>query len=184
MESRLTIAVTLAALVFFAGCFSPTTSSSTTTIIPDDPVAPKAPPKPEPPPVVQGPPADAKPVPITFEDLDIGMQPDVVFEDWMLTLRVKAKMNQRVRITGFLCGAIFQSKNISEIPLLREKECPYGPGGQAHHVIQVRMRPTDLLDFTTEPVTLEGNLSLKPFTGPNGRTWSLYQLDDAIRVKP
>ncbi len=178
--------VILLTLFACCGCFAPTASSSNQPIVPDSPAKVESDPlpavepdkkTPEPPPVKAGP-----PVVMTFEDLDIGMEPDSVFEDWMLTLKVKAKLNQRVRITGFMCGAILQSRNIAEIPLLREKECPYGLGGQAHHVVQLHMRATDLLEFTVQPITVEGNLTLKPFTGPNGKTWSLYDLDDAVRV--
>jgi hypothetical protein len=174
-------------LLIFCGCFSPT--SNPTSALPSDPIPvveretkPAAKPADETP---DRQPADKKPVPLTFEDLDISMEPDTLFEDWMLTLRVKSRLNQRVRITGFMCGGtVFMQSNIGQFVLLREKECPYGRGGQAHHAINVHLRPTDLIHFTTDPVTIEGNLTLAPFTGPNGKTWSLYRLDDALRVEP
>ncbi len=179
-------------LILCGGCFAPPGSTqidSSAASSADLPAELKSiPPKVQSPPEVPLSPAaiptDEKPLPITFEDLDLKMESDTLFEDWMLTVRVKQKLDHRVRITGFLCGAVFQLSGITEIPLLREKECPYGPGGQAHHVIAVRMRKDHSLNFTVQPVTLEGLLTLAPFTGPNGKTWSLYQLADAIEISP
>lgn len=120
----------------------------------------------------------ADPLPITFEDLDIGMEPDSVYEPWMLTTRVKSLAGQRVRITGFMSAAILQGGDtIRTFPLLREKECPFGPGGQAHHAIEVELQGKLRTNFRTGPVTVEGVLAVRPWNGPNGKTWSLYHLE-------
>jgi len=115
---------------------------------------------------------------ITFEDLDIGMQPDSVYEPWMLTTRVQEIEGRSVRITGFMSAAILQAgENIRTFPLMREKECPFGPGGQAHHVIEVELQGHLRTSFTTEPVTVTGRLTVRPWKGANGKTWSLYHLE-------
>lgn len=115
---------------------------------------------------------------ITFEDLDIGMQPDSVYEPWMLTAHVQSLVGQRVRITGFMSAAILQAgSQIRTFPLLREQECPFGPGGQAHHVIEVELQDKLRTSFRTGPVTVEGVLTVRPWIGPNGKTWSLYHLE-------
>jgi hypothetical protein len=120
----------------------------------------------------------AEPLPITFEDLDIGMEADSVYEPWMLTTSVKSLIGKRVRITGFMSAAILQgSDTIRTFPLLREKECPFGPGGRAHHVIEVELQGKLRTNFRREPVTVEGVLSVQPWNGPNGKTWSLYHLE-------
>ena len=62
--------------------------------------------------------------------------------------------------------------------MLREKECPYGPGGQAHHVIAVTLQKASAR-FTEQLITVEGILSVEPFTGDNDKTWGVYALDDA-----
>jgi hypothetical protein len=116
---------------------------------------------------------------VPWEQLDLGMEPDSVYEPWMLTTRVKILEGQPIRITGFMSGAILQKNNIRTFPLMREKECPFGPGGQAHHVIEVELDASRRTEFTTEPITVEGVFSVKPWTGPNGKTWSLYRLDGA-----
>jgi hypothetical protein len=131
--------------------------------------------------IVDGPPlaqlAETGPLKITWEELDVGMEPDSVFESWMMTTRVKAIDGRQIRISGYISGAIFQKDKIREFPLMREKECPFGPGGQAHHVIEVELAGNLRTSFTTEPVTVEGIISIQPRTGPNGKTWSLYRLE-------
>jgi hypothetical protein len=123
--------------------------------------------------------ARKEPFDVTFKDLDIGMEPDSVYEKWMLTLKVEELVGKRIRLRGFICGAIFQLHNLHEFPLMREKECPYGPGGQAHHVVEVELKPHVTTDFTTEEVCVEGVFLVQPFTGTNGKTWSLYRLEQA-----
>jgi hypothetical protein len=118
--------------------------------------------------------------PITFDDLDIQMEPDTLFEPYMLTQRVRDLEGKQVRITGFMCaGSIFGSKTRQFI-LLREKECPYGRGGQAHHAIAVEL-VDQAVPFTTDAVTVEGTFTVQPFTGENGTTWSLYHLEGKVR---
>ncbi|ADB15662.1 hypothetical protein Psta_0978 [Pirellula staleyi DSM 6068] len=117
-----------------------------------------------------------EPVAITFEELDLGMEPDSVYQPWMMTQRVESLAGRRVRITGFMSGALLQLNNVKEFPLMREQECPFGVGGQAHHVIMVELTGKLRTSYKTGPVTVEGIFSIKPFTGPNGKTWALYHL--------
>ena len=121
-------------------------------------------------------------IPITYEDLDLPMEPDSVFADWMLTQRVRDLDGKRVRLTGFMCsGSVFNRKRIKQFMMLREKECPYGPGGQAHHAVAVLLHDTTA-SFTTDAIAVEGVLAVEPFTGANGNTWSVYTLQ-GISVK-
>jgi hypothetical protein len=114
---------------------------------------------------------------ITYEDLELPMEPDAVFQEWMLTQRVRDLDGRQVRITGFMCaGSIFTRRDIKNFVLLREQECPYGAGGEAHHAIEVVLQGGATTSYTTGPLTVEGRLSVKPFTGPNGKTWAMYHL--------
>jgi hypothetical protein len=133
-----------------------------------------------PPPSAQEPqPQPAKPPAtedITWERLDIGMEPDSVYQPWMLKTSVKVLEGKPVRIKGFMNGAVFQTTNIRNFHLMREKECPFGPGGQAHHAIEVELQGRVRTNFTTEEVTVEGIFSVAPVTGENGKTWSVYRI--------
>ena len=157
------------------GCQRPAASIATTAASTSSENANIKPADDQPPPA----PAENEPLEVTWEELDLGMPPDSVYEPWMLTSRAKWLEGRQVRITGFMCGAIFQKDNIKTFPLMREKECPFGPGGQAHHVIEVELAGKHRTSFTSEPITVEGVFSVRPWTGPNGKTWSLYHLEGA-----
>ena len=112
---------------------------------------------------------------ITFDDLNCGMQADIVFRPWMLTERVKELDGQRVRIAGYMHPDAKQ-KGITEFILLRNTECKFGPAGQADHLIQVRLDPGITTSFTTSPIEVVGQLTFKPFNGPDGNTWAIFEM--------
>jgi hypothetical protein len=114
---------------------------------------------------------------LKWERLDIGMEPDSVYQPWMLTTAIKVLEGKPVRIKGWMHGAVFQRSNIRNFHLMREKECPFGPGGQAHHAIEVVMQGANRADFSVEEITVEGIFSIVPVTGENGKTWSLYRIE-------
>jgi hypothetical protein len=129
--------------------------------------------------VPKGPPEPEKPKgpeDITWERLDIGMEPDSVYQPWMLTTSIKVLEGKPVRIKGWMNGAVFQRSNIRNFFLMREKECPFGPGGQAHHAIEVELEGKLRTDFTLDEITVEGIFSVVPMKGENGNTWSLYRI--------
>jgi len=155
-------------VITLGGCFAPAAQ----------PLAVSTPGPDEPPATVVRPDPDAM-VAISYDDLNLPMEPDTLFQEWMLTQRVRDLDGKRVRIKGYMCGAVqFTSSNIKRFIMLREKECPYGPGGQAHHVIAVSLDKASAR-FTDSIITVEGVLSVRPFTGDNDKTWAVYALDDA-----
>ncbi|MDX1948240.1 MAG: hypothetical protein SFU86_22810 [Pirellulaceae bacterium] len=161
------IGPTLAAVLVVTGCLPAANRPARPVAIPAKaPVEPKS-----------SQPVETSPISLTWEEIDLGMEPDSVYQPWMRTARVRDLEGKTVRITGYMCGAIFQKANIREFPLMRELECPFGPGGQAHHVIEVQLQGNLRTNFTTEPVTATGIFSIRPYTGPNGKTWSLYHLE-------
>jgi hypothetical protein len=113
---------------------------------------------------------------ISFDDLNCGMQADVVFRPWMLTDRVKELDGQRVSIAGYMHPDAKQ-KGITEFILLRNTECKFGPAGQADHLIQVKLKPGVTTRFSISPVEVVGILKFNPFTGPDGNTWSIFDMD-------
>jgi hypothetical protein len=113
---------------------------------------------------------------ITFDDLAVDMKEDQLFEPSMATDRVRQLDGQRVRIRGFLFPAIFQQTGIDKFPLVLNTECKFGPGGIAHHVILVEMIDGATTSYTIRPIAVTGRLTLKPWNGPDGNTWSLYHI--------
>lgn len=117
------------------------------------------------------------PLAITWDDLNIPLPADSTYESWMLTSRAKAVLDRYVQISGYMYGGIAQKDAIRTFPLLRDKDCPFGPGGHAHHAIEVNLQGRLRTGYTSAPVTVEGFLTVAPFTGTDGKTWSVYHLE-------
>ena len=123
-----------------------------------------------------GVPKSIRAIPITFDDLQLEMKEDAVFRPSLLTARVKQLDGQRVRIRGFIFPSVFQQTGITRFPLVKNTECKFGPGGVAHHIILVDLQPGLSTSFTVRPITVEGLLSVRPFDGPDGKTWTVYHM--------
>jgi hypothetical protein len=113
---------------------------------------------------------------VTFEDLIIDMKQDEKFKPQMLTQKVVDLNNQRVKIQGFIFPALPIAKGIKAFPLVKNTECKFGPGGTAHHLVDIKMAKGVTVDYTTRIVTVEGILTIKPFDGFDGNTWSIYEM--------
>jgi hypothetical protein len=121
-------------------------------------------------------PNDGRPIPITFDDLQLEMKEDSVFDPALLTPRVRQLDGRRVRIRGFIFPAIFQPTGITRFPLVKNTQCKFGPGGLAHHVILVDLQPGLSTSFTVRPIAVEGRLTVRPFDGSDGKAWTVYHL--------
>jgi len=113
---------------------------------------------------------------IIFEDIQLLIQADTVFRPIMLTERAKSLDGQRIRISGYMLPDS-KSKNIQQFVLLKNTECKFGPGGQADHLLNVLMTKDVTATYRDDAVAVEGTLRIKPFQGPDGNTWSIYDLE-------
>jgi hypothetical protein len=137
--------------------------------------------------VGQRPPADRTPSrpgeaeKITFDDLNLGMQADVVFRPYMIPegSRVKELEGKAVSLSGYMHGAQLSQRGIAKFVLLKNTECKFGPGGQADHLAQVILREGTTTEFTKAPVKVEGILKVVPYEGADGNTWAIYNLEEA-----
>ena len=112
---------------------------------------------------------------IAFEDIQLPIQADIVFRPFMLTDRVKDLDGQRIRIDGYMLPDS-KTRGITQFVLLKNTECKFGPGGQADHLLNVEMVEGPTAEFRDDPITIEGVLTINPFQGPDGNTWSIYDL--------
>ena len=122
-------------------------------------------------------PAEIGPRTIKWEEIDLPLGSDAKFQPWMLTTALKALDGRKVRIAGYMYGDVFQPTNIREFKLVRHTDCEFGAVGHPAHLIFIELGDTLRTSFTTEPVIVEGTFHIKPFTGSDGRTWALYQMD-------
>lgn len=119
---------------------------------------------------------------ITFDDLILGMQADMVFRPFMLTDRAKELEGKRVRLTGEMyAGSVAGSEKLKEFIVLRNRECKYGAGGQADHVADVQMKEGHTTKFTIGTIRVEGTLRINPVNDDKtGVTNHIYVLEDAV----
>lgn len=122
------------------------------------------------------PPRGGRVISITFDDLQLEMKEDSVFDPGLLTPRVKQLDGQRVRIRGFIYPSVFQQSGITRFPLVKNTQCKFGPGGVAHHIVVVELQPEVSTSFTVRPIAVEGMLTVRPWTGPDGMTWTIYHM--------
>ncbi len=119
-----------------------------------------------------------KVVDVTFNDLICNMQPDIVLRPWMLTERAQELDGKKIRVQGYMHGGVDRRTNIKEFVLLRNLECKFGPGGQADHLIRVKLGDGVTTDYAGKDVVeVVGVLKIEPFQGPDGNTWSIYDMD-------
>jgi hypothetical protein len=120
---------------------------------------------------------------ITFDDLNLGMQQDMVFRPFLVTERVQELDGKKVRITGFIHAGAAGLKGIREFVLLKNTECKFGAGGQADHLAMVYLTPGETTKYQLAAIKVEGTLKVKPYEGTDGNTWSVYDLADAKVVQ-
>jgi len=113
---------------------------------------------------------------ITFDDLELKMKEDSIFDRSLLTDRAKELVGRKVRIRGFIYPSIMQQTGIISFPLVKNTECKFGPGGIAHHIIVVDMLEGLSTSFTVRPIAVEGTLSVRPWDGADGNTWAVYHM--------
>src|SRR3954454_7358400 len=137
------------------------------------------------PPQPQRPPADrtiTKPgeaEKITWDDVNLGMQADVVFRPFMISDRVKELEGKRISIVGYMHGGQAGQRGIKEFILLKNTQCKFGHGGQVDQLTGEKLKSERALQFPPSPIKVERTFALEPFQGPDGNTWSIYRLAGA-----
>jgi hypothetical protein len=106
----------------------------------------------------------------------------MVYRPFLLNDRVKELDGQKVSILGYIhAGAT--GNNVKEFVLLKNTECKFGAGGQADHLAMVYLAPGQTTKYQLDAIKVEGKLVVKPYQGPDGNTWSVYDLVEAKVVR-
>ena len=116
---------------------------------------------------------------IGFDDLNLGMPEDARFRPIMLEYndgRAKELMDKKIIVGGHM-NPPDQLRGLTEFVLLKNKDCKFGPGGQADHLARVYMKEGTTVDYTDEVIYVEGRISLKPFPDDQPMTWSIYDIE-------
>ncbi len=124
------------------------------------------------------PPPTARPADISFDDLKLDIEPSSRFDDSMLTEQIKRLDGQPIRIRGVMYPTFSKKGNESFI-LLMNKECKFGSTKDPVWCnIRVVMDEGHTADYTYDPITVEGVLSLDVMKGPK-YDLSVYMLTGA-----
>lgn len=113
---------------------------------------------------------------ISFDDLKLDIKADIVFKRSMLTDKAKSLDGKKVNIKGVMLGSTQSLKGIEKFILIRNYQCKFGRGGQMHHNIRIDLQDGVTASYTTRVIEVEGELSIDPWEGPDGKTWSIYYL--------
>ena len=55
--------------------------------------------------------------------------------------------------------------------------CQFGKGAPAWHVIMIELEGKLRTEYKSGAITVEGTLHVKPYNGPDGKTWAVYFLE-------
>lgn len=123
-------------------------------------------------------PPTGRPADINFDDLKLDIEPAARFDDSMLTEQIKSLEGQPIRIRGVMYPTFTKKGNESFI-LLMNKECKFGSAKDPVWCnIRVVMDEGHTADYTYDPITVEGVLSLDVMKGPK-YDLSVYMMTDA-----
>ena len=117
---------------------------------------------------------------LTFDNLKFDIEKDQPYDESMLTDEIREMEGKRIKIHGFIRPS-FKQKGIKSFVFVRDnKECCFGPGAALYDCLIVKMKKGKSATFTVRPIAVEGEFSIKPYEGPDGNTWAIFQLTDSV----
>ena len=116
---------------------------------------------------------------LSFDDLAFDIEVGEPFERTMLTPEIESYDEHDVRIRGYIRPSYRQSGLPGFIFVRDNKECCFGPQAAIYDSIVVRLTRGTTAEYTARPVTIEGELFLDEYEGPDGTTWCIYQMRNA-----
>ena len=116
---------------------------------------------------------------VTFDDVKFEIEKNEDFSRQILTDKINNFEGKRIKIQGYIRPS-FKQTGIEKFILVRDnQECCFGPGAMIYDCMIVGMKKGTATEFTTRPITVEGDFYLKEFEGPDGKLWAIYRLRNA-----
>jgi len=113
---------------------------------------------------------------ITFDTVKLNLKKDEPFHNDVLTPAVKKLDGSRVRIRGFILPPP-QQTGLTRFVLVRDNmACCFGPGAAIYDSMIVQMPKGLTMDYTVQPVMVEGTFNIQEVRFPNGRCMSIYHM--------
>ena len=106
---------------------------------------------------------------VTFDDVKFEIEKNEDFSRQILTDKINNFEGKRIKIRGYIRPS-FKQTGIEKFILVRDnQECCFGPGAMIYDCMIVGMKKGTATEFTTRPITVEGDFYLKEFEGPDGK---------------
>ena len=116
---------------------------------------------------------------VTFAAVKFEIEKNEDFSREILTDKINNFEGKRIKIRGYIRPS-FKQTGIDKFILVRDnQECCFGPGAMIYDCMIVGMKKGTATEFTTRPITVEGDFYLKEFEGPDGKLWAIYRLRNA-----
>lgn len=117
---------------------------------------------------------------LTFDDVKFDLEPDELFSADRLTDEIRQIDGKKIKIRGYIRPS-FSQRGLKNFVFVRDnKECCFGPNAAIYDCMLVKLKKQSTTDYTTRPVTVEGTFYLKPYQGPDGNTWAIYRMRNAV----
>lgn len=115
---------------------------------------------------------------ITFDDVKFTWKQGQLFDESMLSASARRLIGQKVQISGFMLPTI-KPTGIAQFVLVGNN--PWKPSAvlPIEEIILVDLRWDKRADYKTDPVTVQGELIVKPEKGQSGNLLVVYRLTDA-----
>jgi len=124
-------------------------------------------------------PVAARPQPIrniTFDTVKLNVEKGAPFHSDLLTPTVKKLDGNRVRIRGFILPPP-QQNGLTRFVLVRDNmACCFGPGAAIYDSMTIQMKDGLSMDYTVQPIMVEGTFNVHEVYMPNGRCISIYHV--------
>ncbi|QDU91092.1 hypothetical protein Pla175_45100 [Pirellulimonas nuda] len=130
----------------------------------------------DPPPAVAPPPVPERTVDKSFDDLKFEMAEGERFRLELLTDEIEALEGKSIRIRGYILPPP-QKRGLKSFVLVRDNmECCFGPGAALYDCILIEMAPGKTAEFSTRPVSVEGEFAVEVFPGPDDTPLAIYRM--------
>lgn len=116
---------------------------------------------------------------ITFDSLMFDMKATDVFSPTMLNDSVRALLDKKVKIRGYIHPAsAMVEKGLTQFVLVRDDQgCCFGPGALLYDNIVVKMLPGKSTKYSVRPIAVEGVLTYKESMTLGNQPTSIFQID-------
>jgi hypothetical protein len=113
---------------------------------------------------------------ITFDTVKLNLNKGDPYHSDLLTPAVKQLDGSRVRIRGFILPPP-QQTGLTRFVLVRDNlACCFGPGAAIYDSMIIQMKKDLSIDYTVQPIMVEGTFNIHEVHTPDGRCLSIYHL--------